>query len=150
VLEQILALQTDEVAIRRARRGVELFPRLAPTKAYAFEQLARAHGLAAAIVCGDDLTDFEMFRAARRMYGERALVVLVRSRETPRTDFEPDLVVDGVHGVDHLLLAIIHALTPPQLPAQHGEAAVRRAAQGLPPTPVAVSNAARLRSGEGL
>ena len=97
------------LTMRRARRGIEIAPAGAPTKGSALRDLVAAGGLRGLVVCGDDVTDWEMFETAHdlRRRGTAAVAALVRSRETPAGLPAPEIEVAGLAGVDQLMRSIL-------------------------------------------
>lgn len=109
--DTLLTLATPAVVVRRMRRGVELMPPGSHTKGDALRRIVTLRGLRGALVCGDDVTDVDMFAACRELTGVSCISVLARSPETPDFDAGTDFEVSGVVGVDALIRALI-ALTP--------------------------------------
>jgi trehalose 6-phosphate phosphatase len=110
--EQVLAFAGDVsgrtgLALRTARRSVELHPPVAVDKGTALIELAG--GLAAAAFIGDDAGDLAAFDALDELAraGTATARVAVRSPEAPAGLLErADLVVDGPAGVVALLRSL--------------------------------------------
>jgi trehalose 6-phosphate phosphatase len=102
--------QAAGVRVTEGRQVLELRPPVAASKGTAVPCLIRRHALCAALFLGDDHTDLDAVRALRVAQAEgqvRALAVAVASAETPRDLLaEADAVVDGVAGVEALLVAL--------------------------------------------
>jgi trehalose 6-phosphate phosphatase len=62
------------VEVRPGRMSLELRPAGAGDKGTAVEAVARRHGLRGLVVIGDDVTDLDMFHAARRLRERAGLV----------------------------------------------------------------------------
>jgi trehalose 6-phosphate phosphatase len=75
ILDALAGVQ-PELEVREGRRSVELRPRDAGDKGTALRSIVERFGLRALLLAGDDLTDLDMFRAARDL-GERGLRTIV-------------------------------------------------------------------------
>lgn len=111
--DALLALATPSVVVRRMRRGVELMPPGSHTKGDALRRIVTHRGIRGALVCGDDMTDLDMFDACRELLAVECVSVLARSLEMPDFPASTDFEVAGVVGVDALIRTLI-ALTPPR------------------------------------
>jgi trehalose-phosphatase len=75
--DALAAAAIPGVEVRQGRMSLELRPAGAGDKGSAVEAVARRHRLRGLVVIGDDITDLDMFRAARRLAAEAGLVVAV-------------------------------------------------------------------------
>jgi trehalose 6-phosphate phosphatase len=97
--------------VREGRMVVELRPRLVGDKGTALEALAERLGLAAIVCLGDDVTDIDMFRAARGLAAVEASSVAVASGEASAGVVEAaDYALAGEGGVEWLLRELVRAL----------------------------------------
>lgn len=91
----------------------ELRPPVAINKGTAFRQLVHNHRLEAAVFLGDDITDVDALRMARRLREQGACYALglgVESAGTPSEVSEAaDLVAEGVSGVEAFLAWLLDA-----------------------------------------
>ena len=100
----------------RAQEGrmvIELRPPLEVDKGTALETLAERLGLRGVVCLGDDITDIDMFAAARRLHagGMAVATVAVASEEAaPEVAAAADYAVEGVAGVSRLLREMVRAL----------------------------------------
>lgn len=110
--EALLTLATPAVAVRLMRRGVELMPPSSRNKGDALRRIVAERRLRGALVCGDDVTDLDMFAACADLAGVDCISVLARSPETPPFPASTDFEVAGVVGVDALIRTLIALTTP--------------------------------------
>ena len=92
---------------------IELRPPLEVDKGTALEALAERLSLSGVVCLGDDITDIDMFEAARRLRGGGLTVatVAVASEEAaPDVAEAADYTVEGVAGVSRLLREMVRAL----------------------------------------
>jgi trehalose 6-phosphate phosphatase len=95
------------------RKVLEIRPPVPIDKGRGVSWLLRDSDVDGALYAGDDVTDFDAFRALRALADERSLTTVVcvgvRSDETPpELDNESDVLVDGPTGVRGLLQALLH------------------------------------------
>ena len=99
----------------KGRMVFELRPPVDIDKGTAFERLVREHTLDAALYLGDDTTDLDALRAARRLRAAGtcwALGVGVESEHMPPAlPASADLLVSGVQDVEALLSWLLSALS---------------------------------------
>ena len=94
------------------RMVVELRPPLDVTKGTALQQLVQSYNLRGLICLGDDITDIDMFQAARKLSNTKTACVAVASDElSPDVASSADYSVNGVTGVEHLLEQVLHTIT---------------------------------------
>ena len=101
-----------EFEVHEGRMLVELRPKLEITKGTALTDLARRFDAGAIICLGDDVTDIDMFEAARKLGSDArpAVSVAARSDEAdPSVLDNADYWVDGVDGIRWLLGEIVRA-----------------------------------------
>ncbi|MCH7576524.1 MAG: trehalose-phosphatase, partial [Chloroflexi bacterium] len=98
---------------QEGRMGIELRPPLEVDKGTALEALAERLSIRGVVCLGDDITDIDMFAAARRLRGGGLTVgtVAVASEEAaPEVAEAADYTVEGVAGVSRLLREMVRAL----------------------------------------
>ena len=103
----------SEFEVHEGRMLVELRPKLAISKGTALTDLAQRFEARAIVCLGDDVTDIDMFAAARALRGEemRTVAIAVRSDEAEARVMESaDYWVDGVEGVQWLLGELVRVL----------------------------------------
>ncbi len=103
--------------VHEGRRAIELRPAVRVSKGTAMETLVERLKINSVLCLGDDTTDIDMFRAARRLREEGwlTLTVAVRNPEAPPELLrEADYWVEGVDGVKWLLEALLTVLPAPQ------------------------------------
>ncbi|MCH8814698.1 MAG: trehalose-phosphatase [Chloroflexi bacterium] len=101
-----------EFELHEGRMLVELRPKLGMNKGTAVAELVERFGAGAIICLGDDITDIDMFQAARRLGSDArpAVSVAARSDEAdPSVLNSADYWVDGVDGIRWLLGEIVRA-----------------------------------------
>jgi trehalose 6-phosphate phosphatase len=99
--------------VREGRMIVELRPPLDADKGTAVETLAGRLALEGVVCLGDDITDIDMFAAARRLQGKgiaTAAVAVASDEASPEVTDAADYTVDGVEGVKWLLEDMLRAL----------------------------------------
>jgi trehalose 6-phosphate phosphatase len=91
---------------------VELRPPLAVDKGTALETLAERLGLRGIVCLGDDVTDIDMFEAAKRLgdAGRGVATVAVRSAEARAVEEAAEYSLEGVAEVEWLLREIARAI----------------------------------------
>ena len=92
---------------------IELRPPLDVDKGTALKTLAERLSLRGVVCLGDDITDIDMFAAARRLSagGMAVATVAVASEEAaPEVAEAADYTVEGVAGVSRLLREMVRAL----------------------------------------
>ena len=98
---------------QEGRMVIELRPPLEVDKGTALEALAERLGLRGVVCLGDDITDIDMFAAARRLHAGGmavATVAVAGEEEAPEVAEAADYAVEGVAGVSWLLGEMIRAL----------------------------------------
>ncbi len=95
------------------RMVIELRPPLEVDKGTALEGLAERLGIRGVVCLGDDITDIDMFAAARRLRAGGmaiATVAVVGEEAAPEVAAAADYAVEGVDGVSRLLREMVRAL----------------------------------------
>lgn len=114
ILEAIKASRpARSFRVQEGRKVFELRPPLAIDKGSALDGLVRRFGTQAIVCLGDDTTDIDMFRAARRLgdSGLLAAIIAVQSEESaPELLEAAEYVVDGVPGVEWFLSELVKAV----------------------------------------
>lgn len=109
------AAAQNNLAMFEGRKVFELRPPLAINKGSVLEQLAAEYELDAAVFIGDDTTDADALRMARRLRQENrcyAVGVGVETDETPDAVRETaDVLVQGVSGVEGFLSWLLRSLS---------------------------------------
>ncbi|MEE8386430.1 MAG: trehalose-phosphatase [Dehalococcoidia bacterium] len=98
---------------QEGRMVIELRPPLEIDKGTALETLAERLGLRGVVCLGDDITDIDMFAAARRLRAGGmavATVAVVGDEAAPEVAEAADYAVEGVAGVSRLLREMVRAL----------------------------------------
>ncbi len=92
---------------------IELMPPLEVDKGTALETLAKRLELRGVVCLGDDITDIDMFAAARRLRAGGmavATVAVAGDEAAPEVAQAADYAVEGVAGVSRLLREMVKAL----------------------------------------
>jgi trehalose 6-phosphate phosphatase len=103
----------QKLVVQEGRKVIELRPPLDLNKGTALAELSRVLGVESIVCLGDDRTDLDMFRAARRLRdeGTPAAAIAVQSSEVSPDLLETaDYFVKGVDGVQWLLGELLTAL----------------------------------------
>ncbi|HEV8574720.1 MAG TPA: trehalose-phosphatase [Dehalococcoidia bacterium] len=100
-------------SLTEGRKVIELRPRTTVNKGTAVRHLAQRLDVKALVCLGDDLTDVDMFEAARGLAasGLPSANIAVRSNETAEELVAAaDYIVDGVGGVEWFLAELVRAV----------------------------------------
>ena len=108
LLEAIRELAGDQVRLLMGKTVINILPPVELTKGTAVKGLIEEHDLSAAVLMGDDLTDLDAFRAAKRMSAEtdfRSISIAVLGEGTPsELEGETEFALAGVSEVNDFLL----------------------------------------------
>ena len=99
------------IELRPGRMSLEIRPRGAGDKGTAVEEVVKRHALRGLLVIGDDVTDLDMFRAARRAAGQGLAVAVIGvgggGEVPPEVAAAADVLLPDPAGVVALLRALL-------------------------------------------